>query len=89
MLSHAIGSDGVERLPADLQHLPLEDGDRLLLCSDGLSDPLTDGQIAQILTAAKSPREACADLIAGALDGGGPDNVTCVVADVSLQRIGG
>lgn len=89
VLSHAIGSDGVERLPADLQHLPLEDGDRLLLCSDGLSDPLTDGQIAQILTAAKSPREACADLIAGALDGGGPDNVTCVVADVSLQRIGG
>ena len=87
VLSHAVGSNGIERLPADLHHLPLEHGDRLLLCSDGLSDPLDDARIAQILAEAKTPREACDELIVAALEGGGPDNVTCLVADVSLPSI--
>jgi protein phosphatase len=89
VLSHAVGSNGIERLPADLHHLPLEEADRLLLCSDGLSDPLQDARIGQILAEAKSPREACAELLAAALAGGGPDNITCMVADVSLQSVAG
>lgn len=89
VLAHAVGSDGVDRLPSDLRHLKLADGDRLLLCSDGLSDPLDDQEIAAQLATAKSPRAACDALIAAALEGGGPDNITCLVADVSLVSVGG
>ncbi len=89
VLAHAVGSDGVDRLPSDLRHLKLADGDRLLLCSDGLSDPLDDQEIAAQLATAKSPRAACEALIAAALEGGGPDNITCLVADVSLVSVGG
>ncbi|MBN9743281.1 hypothetical protein DMP23_19595 [Amycolatopsis sp. A1MSW2902] len=55
-------------------------GDRYLLCSDGLSDVVEPGVLAETLRVADL--EACADrLIELALEGGGPDNVTVVVAD--------
>jgi protein phosphatase len=57
-------------------------GDRYLLCSDGLSGPVSDETLAQTLREYADPR-ACADrLIELALRGGGPDNITCIVADV-------
>jgi serine/threonine protein phosphatase PrpC len=56
-------------------------GDRLLLCSDGLSDLVEDDALAAALRI--GDREACADrLVALALAAGGPDNVSAVVADV-------
>ncbi|HEX2106005.1 MAG TPA: protein phosphatase 2C domain-containing protein [Solirubrobacteraceae bacterium] len=60
-------------------------GDRLLLCSDGLSDMVDDDAIA---TALREPsREACADRLVGlALAAGGRDNVSVVVADVVERR---
>lgn len=60
-------------------------GDRLLLCSDGLSDPVTDATIAEHLRAG-SPQQAADQLIALALRSGGPDNITVVVADVTAER---
>lgn len=56
-------------------------GDRYLLCSDGLSDVVTATTLLEALSSGTP--QACADrLIELALRGGGPDNVTCVVADV-------
>ncbi|MFN2496202.1 MAG: PP2C family serine/threonine-protein phosphatase [Pseudonocardiaceae bacterium] len=56
-------------------------GDRYLLCSDGLSSVVSAETLAEALTI--SDPQACADrLIELALKGGGPDNVTCIVADV-------
>jgi serine/threonine protein phosphatase PrpC len=56
-------------------------GDRYLLCSDGLSGVVSAETIAEALTI--SDPQACSDrLIELALKGGGPDNVTCIVADV-------
>ena len=56
-------------------------GDRYLLCSDGLSDVVSAENLAEGLT--QPDPEACADrLIELALRGGGPDNITCIVADV-------
>jgi protein phosphatase len=56
-------------------------GDRYLLCSDGLSDVVSAENLADSLTLPDP--EACADrLIELALRGGGPDNITCIVADV-------
>jgi protein phosphatase len=61
-----------------------EPKDRFLLCSDGLSDVVTDGEIAQILGEHADPYGCAASLVSAALLAGGPDNVTVVVADVQL-----
>ena len=56
-------------------------GDRYLLCSDGLSDVVTAPTLLEALSEG-SPQDCAERLIALALRGGGPDNVTCIVADV-------
>jgi len=56
-------------------------GDRYLLCSDGLSGVVSAETMAEALQLAE-PRDAADRLIALALRGGGPDNITCIVADI-------
>lgn len=57
-------------------------GDRYLLCSDGLSGVVSDATLEEALAGEADP-ERCADrLIELALRGGGPDNITCIVADI-------
>ncbi|MHA7239277.1 PP2C family protein-serine/threonine phosphatase [Arthrobacter sp. TMS1-12-1] len=67
----------------DVWLLPVEDSDRVLLCSDGLSGEVTDEDIHAILTTVADPQEACDELIAAALRSGARDNVTVIVVDVS------
>ena len=70
----------------DLAYLDLRAGDRLLLCSDGLTDPGSEAEIASIL--AGTPREQAAQsLVRSALRAGGRDNITCVVADVDSREL--
>ena len=57
-------------------------GDRYLLCSDGLSGVVPDGEIARVLLEVPDPTAAVSALVDLALEGGAPDNVTAVVADV-------
>jgi protein phosphatase len=57
-------------------------GDRFLLCSDGLSGVVSDETLQDTLQAYRDPRECADRMIELALRGGGPDNVTCIVADV-------
>jgi protein phosphatase len=57
-------------------------GDRYLLCSDGLSGVVSDETLATTLAGYRDPRECADRLIDLALRGGGPDNITCIVADV-------
>ncbi|SNX58234.1 serine/threonine protein phosphatase PrpC [Streptomyces sp. TLI_55] len=57
-------------------------GDRYLLCSDGLSNVVPDARIRTALTTAATPEAAVHTLIGAANEAGGPDNVSCVVADV-------
>jgi serine/threonine protein phosphatase PrpC len=57
-------------------------GDRYLICSDGATAVLEDETIAQVLRAAAEPGAAVGRLIELANKGGGPDNITCVVADL-------
>jgi len=61
--------------------VPVEPGDRLLLCSDGLSNMLADDQIAEILAGGAVERSAAA-LIDAANEAGGLDNITVVVVEV-------
>jgi protein phosphatase len=55
-------------------------GDTVLLCSDGLPRHVEDDAIRDVLESSPSAGEACTRLIQAALDGGGTDNITCVVA---------
>jgi PPM family protein phosphatase len=64
-----------------LANIDARPGDRILLCSDGLSDPVTASTIAQTLGEG-TPIVAAQRLIELALRSGGPDNITVVVADV-------
>lgn len=65
----------------DLLWLDLRAGDRLLLCSDGLTDVVTDHDLAAIL-GEPSRSVTSATLVRTALEAGSRDNVTCIVADV-------
>ncbi|HEY1377097.1 MAG TPA: protein phosphatase 2C domain-containing protein [Gemmataceae bacterium] len=68
----------------EFHHLRLADGDRLLLCTDGLTDMVSDGDIAEVLGRDAHPREAARALVDRALERGGLDNVTAVVARYEL-----
>ena len=65
----------------DLAFLDLRPGDRVLVCSDGLTDRVPDDQLTADLSNS-ARRQATQHLIASALRAGGHDNVTCVVGDV-------
>jgi protein phosphatase len=66
----------------DLQLREARPGDRYLLCSDGLHETADAESIAQVLRSVSDPDQAATDLVALAISAGGPDNVTCIVADV-------
>jgi protein phosphatase len=73
--------DGRPDSDPDLQVLDVQAGDRLLLCSDGLPDYVSDQVIATSMSDG-TPDSVVVDLITRALEAGSNDNVTCVVADV-------
>ena len=64
----------------------LQPGDRLLLCSDGLTDPVSDDILQRILTTYPDPDDAATVLIKAANAGGGPDNITVAVLDYQGHR---
>ncbi|UPO77683.1 PP2C family serine/threonine-protein phosphatase [Arthrobacter sp. Helios] len=66
---------------ADFWLIPVEPGNRLLVCSDGLTGEVSDGHIFQILSAVANPQDACSALVQAALRAGGRDNVTVLVID--------
>ncbi len=74
--------DGREDVELDLSIREAKTGDRYLLCSDGLSDVLSEETIRDTLADADAPDRAAEALIELALRGGGPDNITAIVADV-------
>jgi protein phosphatase len=79
LLLRALGAAEVEPAFQTIKGVP---GDRLVLCSDGLSGPVSDADIARTLQNAATPQEAAETLVQQALDAGAPDNVTVLVADV-------
>lgn len=68
---------------ADLTPLRLHPGDRVLLCSDGLSSYVPHEQIRAALDSDGSPGDIAEQLVALAIDHGGHDNVTVIVIDVT------
>jgi len=79
----------VETAPdVDTYVVPAVDGDRWLLCSDGLSSYVDETQIAEVLARkVESSREVGDDLVQLALDNGAPDNVTVVVLEIGEKPL--
>ena len=73
------GRDGIE---PDLSVREVRSGDRYLLCTDGLTGPVGRAETLQEALEIADPQESCDRLVQLALRGGGPDNVTVIVADV-------
>jgi protein phosphatase len=73
------GRDGIE---PDLSVREVRPGDRYLLCTDGLTGPVGRVETLQEALEIPEPQESCDRLVQLALRGGGPDNVTVIVADV-------
>jgi serine/threonine protein phosphatase PrpC len=85
LITRALGAD--EEVEVDTMVLPVEAGDRLLLCSDGLTDMVPEGRIAEILAdSSGAPEEPARNLVSAALEAGGADNVTVVVVDVKQEQ---
>jgi len=70
----------------DVKPLDLKVGDRLLLCSDGLTEELVDAKIAHCLTSTASLKQAADTLIAAAKEEGGHDNITVVIVSVEENQ---
>ncbi|GII28526.1 Stp1/IreP family PP2C-type Ser/Thr phosphatase [Planotetraspora mira] len=74
--------DGSGEVDPDLQDREAQVGDRYLLCSDGLSTVVSAETLHHTLSTVEDPEEVVRQLIDLANRGGGPDNITCVLADV-------
>ncbi|MFI9848704.1 PP2C family protein-serine/threonine phosphatase, partial [Nonomuraea sp. NPDC051941] len=76
---------GAGQAAPDIRLHDARPGDRYLLCSDGLSAVVPPADLRRVLAEATAPEEAVRELVALANRTGGPDNVSCVVADVSSE----
>ncbi len=83
VLTRAVGGPG-ETLESDIHHRDIEDGDRLLLCSDGLTKVASDEDIAAALAGHATSEAACRALVDLVLARGAPDNVTVIVAGYTI-----
>ena len=79
VVTRALGTG--DETEADYWLLPVEEGDRILVCSDGLNAELTDEHMFRILSTVGHPQDAVDALIQAALRNGGRDNVTVIVVD--------
>lgn len=80
IITRALGSD--PDMYADHFSLEVSNGDRVILCSDGLSSMIPDSEIEALAVSSATPQQAADNLVAAALTAGGLDNVTVVVVDV-------
>jgi protein phosphatase len=77
VLSQCLGRKDLYQI--DVAEIELQAGDRLLLCSDGLTEEVPDEQIKSIMTEGETPEKTAATLVETAKENGGSDNVTVVI----------
>lgn len=80
LITRALGAE--EDVQVDVRSFKVQLADRILLCSDGLTDMVSEPEIARILKEPGDSKEVSQRLVDAALDAGGADNITVVVVDV-------
>jgi len=79
---------GTQKTPAvDLVETELEEGDRLLFCTDGLFKAVKEGSLQEMLRIQPDNARACAELVAAANANGGPDNITVILGTVKKKTL--
>ncbi len=84
MLLRVLG--GAPDVDVELREVPVQPGDYLLLCTDGLTRMVPDATLAEAIERLRVPQRICDDLIAAANRNGGADNITVVVVEVVQSR---
>jgi protein phosphatase len=84
-LTEVIGG-GRDRPKVDIEHVQLFPGDRVVLCTNGLTDVLSEDELADVLTLRRRPQEDCQQLVDLARGAGATDDVTVMLADYSVQN---
>lgn len=72
---------GMENPRPDVEIFPIKEGDRFLLCTDGLSEMVKDEEIAEIMSKALGPETILQRLVANANESGGYDNITAIIIE--------
>jgi serine/threonine protein phosphatase PrpC len=80
VITRAVGVS--TEIQVETSRVPLASGDRVLLCSDGLWEPLTDREIREIVMKSEDPQSACSRLVALARERDGKDNITAVIVEL-------
>jgi protein phosphatase len=79
VLTGVLAADG-QQVPVECSHFQLADGDQVLLCSDGLTEMVPEAEVAGVLRRPVTAQDCCRALVDLALEAGGQDNVTVVLA---------
>ncbi|NNV05067.1 Stp1/IreP family PP2C-type Ser/Thr phosphatase [Geobacillus sp. C56-T2] len=87
VLLRALGTEPMVKL--DVKTISIDEGDLLLLCSDGLSNKVTEADLLHTLTSGRTLEEKAEALIHLANERGGEDNISLAVIDFSAEREGG
>ena len=85
VITRAVGVE--ERIAIDFFDLSVKQGDKILLCTDGLSNMLTDEQICQIVQGESSLQSAGEKLVKAANQNGGRDNITVLLAEMRTDEV--
>jgi serine/threonine protein phosphatase PrpC len=84
ILTDCIGQGTCQGLTVDVEHFRLLDDDRLLLCTNGLTDTVSTEEIENILALQATPDRQCHRLVDMALELGAPDDVTALIAHYQI-----
>ena len=85
VLWNVLGGNSNDEVVAEARRVDLEDGDMIVLCSDGLYRYVNEEMLAEVLSVTEDPESACRTLVDFANASGGKDNVTVVVAKPDLS----
>lgn len=74
-----------ENVRVETHRMKLQNGDRLMLCTDGLTDMVTDEEISRVFSQSFDVQKTCDELGTLALDHGGRDNITLIIANIVMK----
>ena len=87
VVTRALGAGLDQEAVPETRAVPAQAGDRLLVCSDGLSDELDDEALITVLDAGMRSQRTAEEAVAAALEAGGHDNITALVVDLVPEAV--
>ena len=87
VVTRALGAGLDQEAVPEIRAVPAQAGDRLLVCSDGLSDELDDEALITVLDAGMRSQRTAEEAVAAALEAGGHDNITALVVDLVPEAV--